>query len=186
VSLIQSNASGFGSLAVEPATGINLHSRGLGFSLVPGHPAEYGPGRRPPHTLSPLLATKPGDGSLAAVLGTMGGDAQPQILLQVAARLFAHGSAPGPAVAAGRWVLRSGLDGSGFDTWTGPDDAQRVVVEGHAPAAWASGLEARGHSVVRGEPFDHGAGHAHAIVVRDDHVAGAADPRARPGAAVVA
>jgi gamma-glutamyltranspeptidase / glutathione hydrolase len=184
VSLIQSNAAGFGSWIVEPTTGINLHNRGLGFSLEAGHPAEYGPRRRPPHTLCPAIATR--DGDLVAVFGTMGGDAQPQILLQVAARLFAHGSAPGPAVAAGRWVLRSGLDGSGFDTWTGPDDAQQVVVEGHAPAAWASGLEARGHSVVRGEPFDHGAGHAHAIVVRDDHVAGAADPRSRTSAVVVA
>jgi gamma-glutamyltranspeptidase/glutathione hydrolase len=184
VSLIQSNASGFGSLAVEPATGINLHGRGLGFSLVPGHPAEYGPGRRPPHTLAPLLATRPGDGSLAAVLGTMGGDAQPQILLQVAARLFAHGQGPGPAVAAGRWWLQSGP--GGFDTWTGPAGGQRVVVEGHAPAGWSPGLAERGHPVVLAEAFDHGAGHAHAIVVRDDHVAGAADPRCRTPAAVVA
>jgi gamma-glutamyltranspeptidase / glutathione hydrolase len=184
VSLIQSNASGFGALAVEPATGINLHGRGLGFSLVPGHPAEYGPGRRPPHTLAPLLATRPGDGSLAAVLGTMGGDAQPQILLQVAARLFAHGWSPGAAVAAGRWWLSSGP--GGFDTWTAPPDGQRVVVEGHAPAGWASGLSALGHPVVQAAPFDHGAGHAHAIVVRDDHVAGAADPRCRTPAAVVA
>ena len=58
VSLIQSNASGFGSHLVEPNTGINLHNRGLGFNLVAGHPAEFGPGRRPPHTLSPALATR--------------------------------------------------------------------------------------------------------------------------------
>ena len=48
-----------------------------------GHPAELGPGRQPPHTLSPLLVTTPG-GELAAIFGTMGGDAQPQILLQLA------------------------------------------------------------------------------------------------------
>jgi gamma-glutamyltranspeptidase / glutathione hydrolase len=114
----------------------------------------------------------------------MGGDAQPQVLLQVAARLFAGGETPGRAVAAGRWWLQSGP--GGFDTWTGPSDGQRVVVEGHAPEGWASGLSALGHPVVRGEPFDHGAGHAHAIVVHDDHVAGAADPRCRTPAAVVA
>ena len=45
VSLIQSNASGFGSHLFEPSTGINLHNRGLGFSLVPGHPGELAPGR---------------------------------------------------------------------------------------------------------------------------------------------
>ena len=33
VSLIQSNASGFGCLVFEPSTGIGLHNRGIGFSL---------------------------------------------------------------------------------------------------------------------------------------------------------
>ena len=37
------------------APGINLHNRGLGLlASSAGHPAEYGPGRRPPHTLCPL------------------------------------------------------------------------------------------------------------------------------------
>jgi gamma-glutamyltranspeptidase len=31
------------------------------------------------------------------------------------------------------------------------------------------------------EPFDHGFGHAHLIVVGDGHLAGASDPRARSG-----
>ena len=38
VSLIQSNAAGFGSWLVEPTTGINLHNRGLGFNLAPATP----------------------------------------------------------------------------------------------------------------------------------------------------
>src|SRR5204863_4810682 len=80
VSLIQSNAAGFGSGLAEPNTGINLHNRGLGFNLRAGHPAEFLPGHRPPHTLCPAMATS--DGSLRGVFGTMGGDAQPQILLQ--------------------------------------------------------------------------------------------------------
>src|SRR5262249_54532716 len=79
VSLIQSNASGFGSHLFEPSTGINLHNRGIGFSLEPGHPAEYGPGRRPPHTLCPALVTH-APGTLAAVLGTQGADGQPHHL----------------------------------------------------------------------------------------------------------
>jgi gamma-glutamyltranspeptidase / glutathione hydrolase len=36
VSLIQSNAAGFGARIVEPSTGIFLQNRGLGFSLRPG------------------------------------------------------------------------------------------------------------------------------------------------------
>ena len=99
VSLIQSNASGFGSHVFEPSTGINLHNRGIGFSLVPGHPAEYGPGRKPPHTLCPALVTRP-DGSLMAVLGTQGGDGQPQILLQVLARLLQARPVAGRAPSA--------------------------------------------------------------------------------------
>lgn len=177
VSLIQSNASGFGSHLVEPSTGINLHNRGLGFSLEAGHPAELSPGRRPPHTLAPALATSQGD--LRAVFGTKGGDAQPQILLQLAARLFHHGQSPAAAINAGRWALRGPT--TGFDTWTAPDGAA-VMIEGHAPEEWLTDLRARGHRTVHAPAFDSGFGHAHAIVVdRDDMLAGAADPRARVG-----
>jgi len=179
VSLIQSNASGFGSHLVEPNTGINIHNRGLGFNLVPGHPAEYGPRRRPPHTLSPALATRAG--RLAAVFGTMGGDAQPQILLQVAARLFRHGQSPASAITAARWALRG--PETGFDTWTG-SRGPSVQVEGHAPETWIGGLTARGHHAVAAPSWDSGFGHAHAIVVDDNGMfAGAADPRAIVGSA---
>ena len=99
VSLIQSNASSFGSFLVEPNTQINLHNRGLGFSLEAGHPAELAPGRRPPHTLSPALATN-ADGTLRAVFGTMGGDGQPQILLQIATASSLAARAPA-AIAPG-------------------------------------------------------------------------------------
>lgn len=178
VSLIQSNASGFGSWLVEPSTGINLHNRGLGFNLVPGHPAELGPGRRPPHTLSPALATR--NGELVAVFGTMGGDAQPQILLQVATRMFRHRSSPARAIGAARWVLEG--PSNGFDTWSGPEPPT-VAVEDHAPAAWVAGLAERGHRVVTRPGYDSGFGHAHAIAVEHDGVlVGAADPRARVGA----
>ena len=177
VSLIQSNASGFGSLLVEPNTGINLHNRGLGFNLVAGHPAELGPGRRPPHTLSPALATR-GD-ELVSVFGTMGGDAQPQILLQVAARLFHHGQSPAEAIGAGRWAL-SGPQ-TGFDTWTAAS-GPILDVEGQAPDGWSDALAARGHQVNRLPAFDSGFGHAHAIVLDDRGVlSGAADPRTRVG-----
>ena len=178
VSLIQSNASNFGSWVVEPNTHINLHNRGLGFSLLNGHPAELAAGRRPPHTLSPAMATN-ADGSLAAVFGTMGGDGQPQILLQVAARLFHHGQSPAAALHAGRWVLHGPV--TGFDTWTDPVGAH-VLIEGQAPPEWHNGLIERGHDVRISPPFDSGFGHAHAIVIEPDGMlSGAADPRTRIG-----
>jgi gamma-glutamyltranspeptidase/glutathione hydrolase len=179
VSLIQSNASGFGSHLIEPNTGINLHNRGIGFNLIEGHPAEFGPGRRPPHTLSPALATR--SGRLASVFGTMGGDAQPQILLQIAARLFHHGQSPTAAIDAARWILH-GPD-TGFDTWTGAG-GPLVHVEGHAPAGWVDALAARGHRSESRPAWDSGFGHAHAIVVEPTGLfAGAADPRAVVGSA---
>ncbi|WP_327090821.1 gamma-glutamyltransferase [Nonomuraea sp. NBC_01738] len=178
VSLIQSNASGFGSMLFEPRTGINLHNRGIGFSLEPGHPAEYGPGKRPPHTLTPTLITRP-DGSLRTVVGTMGGDAQPQILLQVITRLLKYGEAAGPAISAPRWKLGAG--GTGFDTWDEPDGTLVEVEDG---AAWADGLAALGHPVAA-KPYGTGFGHAHLIDVREDGtLEGAADPRALIGAAI--
>jgi gamma-glutamyltranspeptidase/glutathione hydrolase len=179
VSLIQSNAAGFGSGLVEPSTGINLHNRGLGFNLRPGHPAELQPGHRPPHTLCPALATA--DGELRAVFGTMGGDAQPQILLQVAARLFHYGQTPAAAITAGRWALQG--PATGFDTWTS-GVAPSVAVEGNAPQEWLTKLTARGHAVVAAPPSDSGFGHAHAIVIDSEGFrAGAADPRTMVGTA---
>jgi len=182
ICLVQSNAAGFGSHLAEPATGIFLHNRGIGFNLSPGHPGEYTPGRRPAHTLCPTLVTRP-DGSLAGVAGTMGGDSQPQILLQLLARWLVSGEGPGAAVGAGRWVLSSLDDGSGFDTWARRGQV-RVVLEGHAPIPWDDGLRSRGHEVDRVPAGAHGFGHAHLITVEENGLAGGTDPRPRFGAAL--
>jgi gamma-glutamyltranspeptidase/glutathione hydrolase len=175
VSLIQSNASNFGTYLFEPTTGIGLHNRGLGFSLEPGHPAEYGPGRRPPHTLSPALVTHP-NGNLRAVIGTMGGDSQPQILVQLLARMLRDDASPAAAVSAPRWVLANPV-ANGFDCWTAPDDVI-VLVEDEGEAAWAEGLRSRGHEVITMPGVTGTFGHAQVIEVGPDGLAGAADPRA--------
>ncbi len=187
VTLIQSNASGWGAHILEPETGIFLHDRGIGFSLAAGHPALFAPGRRPPHTLAPALVTRP-DGSLRSVLGTMGGDAQPQIVLQLLARLLGHDESPGRAVRAGRWVLGTGGPGSpgdhaGFDLWAG-DGPGHIAIEAHSSERWDVGLAGRGHDVRRSAAgIDHGFGHAQVIQVADGVLAGVADPRSLDGAA---
>ncbi len=181
VSLIQSNAGSFGSELAETSTGIFLQNRGVGFSLEPGHPAEYGPGRRPPHTLSPALVTSP-DHSLQAVIGTMGGDAQPQILLQLLCRILHSGEAVGEAMAAPRRVLSNAWDPGGFRTWCAGREIH-VELEPTAPERWPAGLRGRGHSVVRHGDFGLGTGHAHVIACRDGYLEGASDPRALEGAA---
>ena len=182
VSLIQSNAAGFGSLIAEPSTGIWLQNRGLGFSLDPRHPAAYGPRRRPPHTLSPALVTHD-DGRLDMVVGTMGGDAQPQVVLQLLARTLHGGEDVGSAIAAPRWVLSGRAPyGNGFDTWAASGPVQ-VHLEAEAPEAWDDGLSTRGHDVVRHPPLGYNVGHAHAIAVRGDSLEGASDPRSLAGSA---
>ena len=178
VSLIQSNASGFGAHIVVPGTGVFLHNRGLGFNLIDGHPAEFRPGHRPPHTLSPALITNP-DGSLRTVLGTMGGDAQPQIVLQMLSRLLRSGATPGEVIARPRWVLES-RESDGFNTWTDPDDV--IVIAEPAGADWLDGLIARGHHAVA-QPVN--AGHAHLIDIDADGAHhGAAETRIDTAAAL--
>ncbi|MGL5810426.1 MAG: gamma-glutamyltransferase family protein [Nocardioides sp.] len=191
VSLIQSNASGFGSWLAEPSTGVPLHNRGIGFSLAPGHPAEIGPGRRPPHTLAPVLLTRDGPLSaghqvLAGLAGTMGGDGQPQIMLQLLARLLRSGIAPQAAVDAPRWILEGHQ--TGFDTWTSGRQP-RVALEPGTPPSWYADLTRRGHDIHRPAPDAGMFGHAQAILV--DRGAGrpryaaAADPRTVIGSAAV-
>jgi gamma-glutamyltranspeptidase / glutathione hydrolase len=186
VSLTQSNALDFGSHLVEPATGIFLHNRGVGFSLVPGHPAEMAPGRRPPHTLSPMLVTTP-DGALTHLVGAMGGDAQPQIIVQLLARLLLSGHDPARAVTAPRLTLEAPSAGP-FRLWWGDD--LTVLVEADAPPSWREGLTRQGHRVRTISAFDPVAvGCAQIIETeRDDAgdrtLVGASDPRSPAGAAL--
>ena len=126
------------------------------------------------------MVTNP-DGSLHSVLGTMGGDSQPQILLQLLARL-AGGADAATAVAAGRWTLGDPDGASGFTTWSARGDVT-VQLEQWVPASW-DGLAALGHRVSRRGSADAGAfGHAHVIRAVGDALEGAAEPRALGGSA---
>jgi gamma-glutamyltranspeptidase / glutathione hydrolase len=183
ISLTQSNALDFGSHLIEPSSGIFLHNRGVGFSLTEGHPAELRPGRRPPHTLSPMAVTTT-RGQLTHLVGAMGGDAQPQILLQLLARMLVGGQDPATAVSASRLALDA--PGAGpFRLWWGDD--LTVLVESDAPAAWQHGLTERGHTVrVIGafDPTAVGAAQIIAVTTRSDggpRFTGAADPRSPEG-----
>jgi gamma-glutamyltranspeptidase/glutathione hydrolase len=62
-------------------TGIPLTQRAQSFLLIPGHPNELAPGKRPRVTLSPTIVVGPGKNLIA--LSTPGGDQQDQALLQV-------------------------------------------------------------------------------------------------------
>ena len=103
VSCLQSAGWHYGSGCVLPGTGILLHNRGPAFSLDQNSPRMLAPGRRPVHALAPSLAVFR-DGGLMG-FGAGGGDAQPQILAQIFARI-AMGMPPEEAVSAPRCALR--------------------------------------------------------------------------------
>ena len=135
VSIIQSNYRGIGSPFGAARSGFMLQDRGMGFSLVSGHPNELGPGKRPLHTLSPTIWTK--DDQPRWLLGTRGGAIQPQIVAQVAARTILGDSSLGDAQAAPRWSV------SDF----GPFSEPLLAVEPGVSSQVLSGLHTRGHQI---------------------------------------
>ncbi len=130
VSWIQSLYAGFGSGLLEPTTGVLLHNRGTLFTLEDGHPNQIAPGKRPFHTLSPLIALR--DGDFAFTLGTPGGDSQPQSLLQIVNNLFLFDMTPQEALEAPRFRSQGGL---------------RLLLEDRVPSPIRSELSALGHDV---------------------------------------
>ncbi len=164
VSFIQSNFTGIGSGISAGSTGVWLHNRGAGFSLVSDHPNEAAPGKRPLHTLAPTLWTK--DGAPALLLGTRGGHQQPQYLLQAIAQLMVAGRSPEEAQAAPRWHMDLA-------------EAESVVaVEVGMAEGVVAGLTARGHRVERPAGPRPGWGPISIIAIAPDGTrTAAADPR---------
>jgi len=153
VSLIQSLFDGFGSGILEPDTGVVAQDRGACFTLTPDHPNLLAPGKRPAHTLTPVVVRR--RGQLAAVAGTMGGYAQPQINAMTLTRCFDLGRNPAQAVAEPRWLV-----GGTSDTGTTP----RVVAEADVPTAVVRSLHDAGFDVHAASAWSSDVGHAHLIV----------------------
>jgi gamma-glutamyltranspeptidase/glutathione hydrolase len=160
VSLIQSLFHGFGSGVLEPETGLLLHNRGVMFSLERGHPNELAPGRRPAHTLMPVLVER--GGRLTGVLGTMGGMVHAQIHVQVLLRLLA-GEDPQAAVDAPRWLV-GGLRAGERDS--------TVLMEDGCREAARTALARAGLPIVELPRWSGRLGHAQAIWLDPDPRAG--------------
>jgi gamma-glutamyltranspeptidase/glutathione hydrolase len=173
VSLIQSNAEGFGSGVLDAGTGIHYQSRGASFSLDPGHPNVLAPGKRTAHTLLPGMLFRPGERRPWIVAGSMGGDIQPQIHAGLVSAVVDGGADIATAVAAPRVVVEPG-------SWMAPP--LDVETDGELAPGVAEGLRARGHALRR-VPFDGALALQHAIELVDGGPAGggtlaaATDPR---------
>jgi gamma-glutamyltranspeptidase/glutathione hydrolase len=166
VSLIQSNFMAFGSGVHVPDWGINLNNRGASFTLDPMRVNALAPAKLPLHTLMPAMALR--DGEPTVVFGTMGGDSQAQIHVQLLARMVDDGADPQDAIDAPRWYLEP-------STWT-------LRAEPKFADAWFDALRALGHDPKRTGRIDTGMGHAHAIQRTAGGYAVATEPRAEGAA----
>jgi gamma-glutamyltranspeptidase/glutathione hydrolase len=152
-------------------TGVLLHNRGHAFTLAEGAPNALEPGKRPLHTLMATLAYE--DGRLRYVLGSMGGDAQPQIVVQLLDRLL-RGGRPGGGGRAAHRPRPHPRRGGGEVVWA-EEDVGPALAE----------LEERGVRVEVVPARDERMGHAHAIALGPGGAVGAgADPRS-DGAAIL-
>ena len=103
VTMIQSLYRPFGARILAPTTGLIGNDRGASFT--DGANAA-GPGLRPRHTLSNIVASH-ADGMVFA-MGTPGAEAQTQTNLQVLAKILRDPAQPLSAVLAPRWSFLGG------------------------------------------------------------------------------
>jgi gamma-glutamyltranspeptidase/glutathione hydrolase len=172
VSLIQSLYHGFGAGILEPSTGIVAQDRGACFTLDPANANSLAPGKRPAHTLMPVMVQRGGE--LEVVAGTMGGSAQPQINAINLLRCLDLEMAPADAVAAPRWLV------GGMDPET---DEPFVDVEASVPANAVEGFRRSGFTINERPDTSSDLGHSHVIRVADGGFTVGSDPRADGSAA---
>jgi gamma-glutamyltranspeptidase / glutathione hydrolase len=105
LSVIQSNYQGFGSGHTVAGTGINLNDRGSYFTLDRTHHNVVAPRKKSFHTLMALAATGPD----LILLGTMGGDVQPQVHVQVLTGVVDRGLSIQQAIDAPRFAYPASI-----------------------------------------------------------------------------
>ncbi len=171
VSFIHSLAFLFGAKFTVPGTGIVLNNRlGRGAYLIPDHPNEVRPRRKPLHTLNAWIVTG-GRGNLLHVGNTPGGDGQVQWNMQLLSHLLDHGLDPQEAVSAPRFTVFPGSDADVVGR------KAELRVESRITEETREALRAAGHSVVVQDPWG-AAGSAQIISVDECGIlSGGSDPR---------
>ncbi len=121
----------FGSVQMDPRSGVLFHNRGMGFSLIEGHPNAIAPGKRPLHTIIPGLVTRNGQTEMA--YGVMGGQYQAFGHMQLLTRYFDYDLDIQEAIDLPRFFP---------DPSTG-----KVEVEGPIPSDLRAELKRFGHAL---------------------------------------
>ena len=159
VSLIYSIFHGFGSGLASERFGINFNNRASGFCLEPGHPNEYGPNKRPLHTIIPGFLKK--DGRAIMPFGVMGGQYQPAGHMRLVSNMLDYGLDPQEALDAPR-------------SFPDPETGRLALERGYGEAARGA-LAAMGHAIETPE-VPHGGGQAILMAENGVLIAGT-DPR---------
>jgi gamma-glutamyltranspeptidase/glutathione hydrolase len=134
ISLVQSVFNVFGSMVLDPGTGILFNNRMQGFTHRPGKPNSVGPGRRPAHTLCPVLVRR--GGRLRFALATPGGLSPTLTNIQVLSYLVDEGRDVAAAVEAPRWCNTKSGD---------------VLLDGEFSPSIVAELARMGHKAARAE-----------------------------------
>jgi gamma-glutamyltranspeptidase/glutathione hydrolase len=160
ICMVQSVFSVFGSAFRDPGTGILFNNRMSGFTHVPDRPNSVAPGKRPAHTLCPVMVQH--DGRVRYVLASPGGLSQTVTNTQVLGRLIDDGVDVAAAVEAPRWCNTASGD---------------FLMEREVPEAFIPALAEMGHTVKRADDaFFYGSAKAIEILP-SGNFAGAGDHR---------
>ena len=168
ISVIQSNYMGFGSGLVPEGTGFVLHNRGSYFSLDENHHNSTRPGKRTFHTLCASLGESSQKTSFA--IGSMGGDIQPQVHVQLMSRILDFGMDPQAAIDSPRWIIPFTIYEKPSAVYLEPGyEVQSSVVKKIVRKMRLSFKEF--------DSFSSLTGHAQAILFKESYLTGGADPR---------
>lgn len=173
VSFINSVYWGFGAHILEPDTGIIFQNRGTSFDLDPASPNAFEPGKRPRHTLMPVIVLR-GD-EVAYVPATMGGSAQPQIHAQLLLRMIDGAATPHEATHAPRWMIEE----------SGGGEPATALVEHDLPDCAQQSIREAGFILKLVSPYAEDLGHSNVIHVERGAYVAASDPRSDGSALVV-
>ena len=111
----------------------------------------------------------------AWLIGTRGGDIQPQLIAQLAARIVGAGIDPAPAQAMPRWAMAE----------FGPGSGSQLKVEPDTPSSVIGDLRGRGHVVETVDGPQGGWGPMSVIGLDGPSRVAAADPRVDTTDAIV-